>query len=58
MNGAQFFVTRNGEEKFGYLVKMYRAFEGDMRYIFRCEDDGKDYRCVKCADGSFKEFVA
>ena len=57
MNGAQFFVTRNGEEKFGYLVKMYRAFEGDMRYIFRCEDDGKDYRCVKNAKGKFVEFV-
>lgn len=58
MNGAQFFTTRNGEEKFGYLVNFYYAFEGGMRYIFRCEDDGRDYRCVKDENGDFKEYVA
>ena len=57
MSGAVWFTTRNGEEKFGYLVRMYGAFEGGMRYIFRVEGD-KDYRCVKTDDGKYKEFVA
>lgn len=58
MNGAFRFTARNGEVKFGHLVRMYEAFEGGVRYIFRCEADGRDYRCVKDENGNFKEYVA
>lgn len=56
MNGVVSFVTRNGEEKFGYLIHAYHAFEGGMRYIFRVDGEG-DYRCVKTENGNYKELV-
>lgn len=56
MSGCAEFVTREGKIKVGYIIHVYRAFEGDMRYIFRCEEDGKDYRCVKSANDKFVEF--
>lgn len=51
------FVTRDNKIKRGYLVHAYSSFEGGIRYIFRCEEDGKDYRCVKSKNGKFIEFV-
>ena len=39
------FTTRNGETKYGNIIRTYVAFEGGRRYIFKCED-GREYRCV------------
>lgn len=49
------FVTRDGEKKLGTIIYQYRAFEGDMRYIFN--SDNREYRCVKI-DGQYVEYVA
>ena len=58
MNKSHYFTARSGEKKIGYLIKMYEAFEGGMRYILRCEGEGINYRCVKDENGNFKEYVA
>lgn len=47
------FRARNGEIKEGSLVRQYGAFEGGIRYIILC--NGKEYRCVKDADGNMVE---
>ena len=49
------FKTRSGELKEGTLVRKYGAFEGGMRYIVSV--NGKEYRCVKDADGNMVELV-
>lgn len=56
------FKTRDGEVKegtlvrqYGVLVRQYGAFKGGMRYIVSV--NGKEYRCVKDADGSMVELV-
>lgn len=49
------FKTRDGEVKEGTLVRQYGAFEGGMRFIISV--NGKDYRCVKDADGNMVELV-
>lgn len=48
-------TLRNGVVIEGYLVRQYRAFEGDMRYIFRTSNG--EYRCVKDIDGNYREYV-
>lgn len=56
------FKTRDGEVKegilvrqYGILVRQYGAFEGGVRYIISV--NGKDYCCVKDADGNMVELV-
>ena len=49
------FKARSGELKEGTLVRQYGAFEGGMRYIVSV--NGKEYRCVKDADGNMVELV-
>ena len=39
------FTTRNGYVKSGVIVRIYQAFEGGTRYIFRT--DSGEYRCIK-----------
>ena len=53
----EFIILRNGIVIVGYLVRQqYSTFEGGMRYIFRT--DRGEYRCIKDADGNFKEYGA
>lgn len=49
------FLTRDGESLCGTLVRSYKAVEGDMRYIIRC--NGTDYRCRKNSEDMFVELV-
>lgn len=48
------FKTRDGVQMEGYLIRQYRAFEGDMRYII--QTDNGEYRCIK-QDGELIELV-
>ena len=50
------FKTKNGVLKEGVIVRVYDAFEGGKRYIFRT--DNGEYRCIKDADGNYVEYVA
>jgi hypothetical protein len=50
------FITRDGIEKHGFLIRKYPAFEGGMRYIF--QTDNGEYRCVKDENGKYIEYVA
>ena len=49
-------TLRNGTTVEAYLVRQYGAFEGGMRYIFKTPNG--EVRCVKDADGNYKEYVA
>ena len=51
------FTDRNKEDRIGQIVREYRAFEGDMRYIVVDETNGREYRCVR-TNGKFVEYVA
>ena len=51
------FIDRNSESRIGNIVREYRAFEGEMRYIIVDETTGREYRCVK-KNGQFVEYVA
>jgi len=55
MGGTVNFITRNGEEKCGYIIYTYRAFEGGIRHVIRVDGD-RDYRC-KEEHGVYKELV-
>lgn len=50
------FKDRNGEGRYGEIVREYEAFEGGMRYIIRDETNGREYRCIK-KNGKFVELV-
>lgn len=50
------FEDRNGEKRYGRIVREYPAFEGGMRYIIIDETNGHDYRCEK-KNGKYIEFV-
>jgi len=45
-----------GEIIEGQLVRVYNAFEGGKRFIFRTSRG--EYRCVQDENGNFKEYVA
>ncbi len=49
-------TTRNGYVKSGVIVRIYQAFEGGTRYIFRA--DSGEYRCIKDENGEYREYVA
>lgn len=51
------FTDRNGEGRYGRIVREYGAFEGGTRYIIQDETNGQDYRCVK-KNGKYVEYVA
>ena len=51
------FKDRNGEGRYGKIVREYPAFEGGMRYIIIDETNRHEYRCVK-KNGKFVEYVA
>lgn len=51
------FRDRNGEDRYGRIVREYSAFEGGMRYIIIDETNGHEYRCVR-KNGKYKEYVA
>ena len=51
------FTDRTGELRAGKIVREYRAFEGEMRYIIVDEITNREYRCVK-KNGTFIEYVA
>ena len=51
------FITRDGKIKVGYLVRRYLSFEGEWRYIFKCENENREYRCVR-KDNAFVEYIA
>lgn len=50
------FKDRNGEYHYGCIIREYRAFEGEIRYIIVDETNRHDYRCVK-KNGEFVELV-
>lgn len=50
------FITRDGKVKLGYLVRRYLSFEGEWRYIFKCDKENREYRCVR-KDNAFVELV-
>ena len=51
------FTDRNGEGRYGHIVRQYPSFEdGRIRYIIIDETNGHDYRCVK-KNGKFVELV-
>ena len=50
------FTTRHGYVRSGVIVRIYQAFEGGTRYIFRT--DNGEYRCVKDENGEYREYVA
>ena len=50
------FMTKRGEVLEGVLVRMYHAFEGGERFIFRTERG--EYRCVRDEAGNYVEYVA
>lgn len=50
------FKDKSGEWRKGKVIREYRAFEGDMRYIVIDEITGRDYRCVK-KNGEYVELV-
>lgn len=52
----EFITLRTGEVIVGQLVRVYNAFEGGKRFIFRTSRG--EYRCVKDENGNFKEYVA
>ena len=41
------FKDRNGEGRYGQIVREYGAYEGGIRYIIQDETNGREYRCVK-----------
>lgn len=49
------FTTKDGRVLDGALIRQYRAFEGDERYII--EALGVQYRCVKDENGELVELV-
>ena len=49
-------TLRTGEVVEATLVRIYGAFEGGMRYIFKTARG--EVRCVKDADGNYVEYVA
>lgn len=49
------FETRDGVKKRGNIIRIYSAFEGDLRYIIR-SNNMSEYRCV-CIDGKYKELT-
>ncbi len=50
------FKDRNGEGRYGRIVREYSAFEGGIRYIIQDETNGREYRCVR-KNGEYKELV-
>lgn len=50
------FTDRNGEGRYGRILREYMAFEGSIRYIIQDETTGREYRCVKAND-EFVELV-
>lgn len=52
------FKDRNGEYRQGQIVREYRAFEGDMRYIIVDEINQREYRCIKTDNGKLIEYRA
>lgn len=50
------FTDKNGEGRYGRIVRSYGAYEGGVRYIIQDETNGRDYRCVK-KNGKFVELV-
>lgn len=49
------FTTRDGKVLDGVLIRKYKAFEGDTRYII--EALGVMYRCVEDENGNLVELV-
>ena len=49
----QSFFDKNGKLMVGKVARIYKSFEGTMRYIIIC--DGKEYRCEK--NGKYLEEV-
>jgi hypothetical protein len=49
------FITKDGVQIEGYLVRQYTAFEGGIRYIFQVGCG--EHRCIKDADGNYRELV-
>lgn len=54
--GDVMFVDRKGECRYGKIIRMYGAYEGDVRYIIHDETNGRDYRCTK-VNSEYKELV-
>ena len=50
------FKDRNGEGRYGQIVRSYGAYEGGVRYIIQDETNGRDYRCVR-KNGTYVELV-
>lgn len=50
------FTDKNGEGRYGLIVRIYGAYEGDVRYIIQDETNGREYRCTK-KNGKYKELV-
>lgn len=49
-------TLRNGDVVKGQLIRVYSAFEGGQRYIFKTAT--KEVRCVKDETGKYVEYVA
>ena len=49
-------TLRNGDVVNGQLIRVYNAFEGNIRYIFKV--DNREVRCVQNAEGNYIEYVA
>ena len=49
------FTTKDGRVLDGTLIRKYKAFEGDERYIIVAL--GVQYRCVKDENGELVELV-
>ena len=56
MDNTVMFKDRNGEGRYGRIVRSYGAYECGIRYIIQDETNGRDYRCVK-KNGKYKELV-
>ena len=56
MQNPVMFTDKNGEGRYGLIVRIYGAYEGDVRYIIQDETNGREYRCTK-KNGKYKELV-
>ena len=56
IGGSAKFLTKNGDEKTGKIIRVYSAFEGGMRVILETQD-GKQYRCIATRDNKLVEYT-
>ena len=56
MDNTVMFKDRNGEGRYGRIIRSYGAYEGGIRYIIQDETNGRDYRCIK-KNGEYRELV-